>query len=395
VVRTMAKRSTDCTPVLDALARFAEACGTDAAAAERLGISKSAFSKWFKKRALKTGTLQSLAAFEGDAAVAEAARQALARMGISLASFDFGHIAAQLMCAGPSAYTLSPSIQKNAPVEELEFAAAQDLIAALADTHFYETFAELALEGFPFVPEHPLIKMGTSSYEEELFPNKDLADVYRDAKGKIDWDGISKHIREPHVRRAEAARAIWECAVHEPGHRLFERILESTACLGKERDANTPTLKPDAYLEMATFAAVDAYKLESTVIEASKTIRQAIDSERALEKSPLYTIATRLWEMRHPLRQQTVGRVTWLKERLSENKDAVRKIDGICEFVYQALYSNKGAYFFHAGFATAQVNKHGSVVDYDSGRLVRSIVGKKRHAPKRAIVRANSRRSKK
>jgi hypothetical protein len=391
----MAKRPIDFTPVLDALAKFSESCGTDAAAATQLGIAKGTFSKWFKKRTLKSATLQSLAAFEGDSAVAEAARQALAGMGVRLASFNFGHIASQLMCAGPSAYTLFPALNDKAPADELEFAAAQDLIAALADTHYYETFAELALEGFTFVPEHPLIKIGTSSYEEELFPNKDLADVYRDAKGEIDWDSISKHIRQPRNRRSEAARVIWECALHEPGHRLFERILEQTACLGRERDASIPTIKPETCLEMAAFAAVDAYKLESTVIEASNTIRQAVDSERALEKSPLYTIATRMWEMRHPLRQQTVGRVTWLRERLSENKDAVSQIDGICAFVYQTLYSNKGAYFFHAGFASAQVNKHGSVLDYDSGRLVRSVVGKKRQAPKRAIVRRDRHTSRK
>ena len=99
--------------------------------------------------------------------------------------------------------------------------------------------------------------------------------------------------------------------------------------------------------------------------------------------------------MRYPMRTQTVGRVTSLRERLSENKDAVSKIDGMCAFVYQALYSNKGALFFQAGFASTQVNKHGSVIDYESGRLVRSVVGKKRHAPKRAIVRANSRTSRK
>jgi hypothetical protein len=389
----MASKPVDCTPVLDALSKFSQSCGTDAAAAERLGVSKGAFSKWFKKRCLKTATLQSLATFDGDPGVAEAARKALADMGVRLASFDFGHIASQLMLAGPSAYTLFPSIQENASVEELEFAAAQDLIAALSDTHFYETFAELALGGFPFVPEHPLIKVGTSDYEQALFPNKDLADVYRDAKGEIDWDSIAKHLRQPRERRAEAARDIWECALHEPDHRLFERILERTACLGKERDATTPTLPPETCLEMAAFSAVYAYKLESAVIEASNTIRKAVDSERALEKSPLYTIATRLWEMRHPLRQQTIERVTSLRERLADKKDAVEKINGHCAFVYQVLYSNKGAYFFHAGFASAQVNQHGSVVDYESGRLVRSVVGKKRHAPKRAIVRRGGRTS--
>jgi hypothetical protein len=92
--------------------------------------------------------------------------------------------------------------------------------------------------------------------------------------------------------------------------------------------------------------------------------------------------------MRYPMRTQTVGRLTWLRERLSENEDAVSKMDGTCAFVYQALYSDRGAYFFKPGFASAKVNKHGSVVDYDSGRLVRSVVGKKRRAPKRAIVRA-------
>ncbi len=389
----MATKPIDCTPVLNALSKFSESCRTDAAAAAQLGIAKGTFSKWFKKRTLRTGTLQALAAFEGDPAVAKAARQALAGMGIRLATFDFGHIASQLMCAGPSAYILSPALHDNAPVQNLEFAAAEDLIAALADTHYYETFAEAAVDGFATVPEHPLLKIGTADYEHGIFPQKDLAEVYRDAKGEIDWDRISQHIREPHSRRSEAAHAIWECAVHEPGHRLFERIIEKTACRLKDRDAGTPTLSDQACVEMAAFAAVDAYKLESTVIETANTIRQAVNAERSLEKSPLYTIATRLFEMRYPMRTQTVGRVVSLKERLSENTEAVSKIDGICAFAYQALYSNRGAYFFQAGFATAQVNKHGSVVDYDSGRLVRSVVGKKRHAPKRAIVRADKRPS--
>jgi hypothetical protein len=58
--------------------------------------------------------------------------------------------------------------------------------------------------------------------------------------------------------------------------------------------------------------------------------------------------------------------------------------------VQQALYSDKGVTFSHVGFAHANVNKHGSVLDYDDGRIVRSVVGKKRLAPKRAVVRVKA-----
>src|SRR6202034_4390301 len=112
--------------------------------------------------------------------------------------------------------------------------------------------------------------------------------------------------------------------------------------------------------------------------------------ERSLGSSPLYAVATKLFEMRYPMRFQTVDRVLWMRAKLSGNEKLVDKIDGMCRFVHQALYSEKGVTFAHFGFAHANVNKHGSVLDYDDGRIVRSVVGKKRLAPKRAILRVKA-----
>jgi hypothetical protein len=380
----------DCNSVLDRLAKFSDTCGTREAASKRLGIAKGTLTKWFAKRKLSVGSLRMLAAFESDADLAEAARSALVASGIGIACFDFGRIASQLICAGPGASLLFHTLRDNAPLEELEFAAIRDFVAALADCQYYETMAEAALDGFKKLPDHPLLNFGVADFERPLFPDDDGEMIGAPAK-EIDWDSIDwGKINEPHQRRSEAARAIMRCALHEPKHRLFEEMIRHTASRLKDRDSTTPTLSNQSCLEIAANAAVDVYKMESALIESSNAIRRAVDAERSLESRPLYAVATKVFEMRYPMRPQTVERVLWMKAKLNDDEKFVQKIDGICAFVHQALYSDRGVTFSHFSFAHANVNKHGSVLDYDDGRIIRSVVGKKRLAPKRAIVRVKA-----
>jgi hypothetical protein len=379
--------SLHCVAVLEQLAKFSASCGTRVAAAKRLGISKSALTKWFDKKVLTSRSLQKLAVFDGDLNLAQAARRALAASGTPVPLFDFPRVASQLLCAVSATGMLFETLHGNASVEELEFATAYDFVSGLADLHYYESLAELALEGFPKLPRNPL-QFGTSDYERALFPDKEQPIGTTVPKtidlNTIDWEKIN----EPRKRRSEAARSIMDGARHGPAHKLFQRILDETCSLWKDRDPETPMLSDQECLKIAGLAAVDAYKTESGLIEAAKTIINAVDSERSLEKSPIYAIANKMFEMRYPMRQQTIGRVGGLREALTENKEVVSKMDGLCGFVYDALYSGKGVTFFHPGSSAATVNKHGAVFEYKkTGQIVRGGAGKKRLAPKKAIHR--------
>jgi hypothetical protein len=387
--------SPDCREVLTHLAHFADKCGTREAASRRLGVAKGTLTKWFAKGSMSVSSLQMLARFEGDADLARAARDVLGASRIRLACFDFGHIASQLLCAGPAANRLFYALNGNPSPQECEFYAIHDLIAALADTHYYEALTETALAGFQQLPDHPLLTLGVADFERPIFSDDpDDDELQEDSPGQeITWESIDwEEIDKPYKRREEAARSILHTAVHEPRHRLFEQIIEHTACGTKDRTSKTPRLIEKACVEIAANAAAYAYKQESAVIEVSRTVRNAVNDAPALQDSPLYAVATKLFEMRHAARSRTIHRVAWLKEKVKENEKLVRKIDGICRFVYQALHSEAGVTFSHGRFAEAHVNKHGSVLDYEKGRIVRSVVGKKRLAPKRAVTRMYPRR---
>lgn len=368
--------SPDCSVVLNRLAIFAATCRTREAASRRLGVAKGTLTKWLAKGAISVASLQMLAKFDRDADLAGAARDALGASGIRLASFDFGHIASQLLCASSFANRLFHVLNENPSPEECEFSAVHDLIAALADTHYYEALTETALAGFEQLPDHPLLTLGVADFERPIY-------LY-DADDEEEDD-------KPYKRREAAARSILHTAVYEPRHRLFEGIIEHTACRLRPRDANTPRLSEKACIEIAASAAAYAYKLESALMETSRTVHNAVIAAPALQNSPLYAVANKLFEMRHAARSRTVHRVAWLKEKVKENEKLVGKIDGICRFVYQALYSEVGVTFSHGRFAEAHVNKHGSVLDYE-GRIMRSVVGKKRLAPKRTAIRMYPRR---
>ena len=84
--------------------------------------------------------------------------------------------------------------------------------------------------------------------------------------------------------------------------------------------------------------------------------------------------------------RSTVG----LRGYAQEDPKTVETMIGICAVIQAALYSAKGLYSLQSG-VTGHVNAHGSVLEIgDKGSIksVRTVVGKKRRAPKRAIVRA-------
>jgi hypothetical protein len=365
-------------------------CGTLTAAAKRLGVSKSALSKWFDKRVLTAKALQRLAVFDDDRHLAQAARDALSASGTPIASFDFARVAAQLLCAISAEGILFETLRRNASLEEKEFATVSDFVSALADLHYYESLCDLALKGFPKLPFNPL-QFGTSDYERMIFPEKEQPSGDLTPQQKMDLMAIGwKGIEERHKRRSEAARSVLDCALHKPSHRLFQQILDETCGRWEDRTSETPLLSEEECLEIAALAAVDAYKTESGLVEAAKTIISAVDCERSLERSPIYPIANKMFEMRYPMRQQTISRLAALRDALGANKRVISKIDGLCGFVYSALYSERGATFLHPGSSAAAVNQHGAVFDYEAGPViknVRSRGGKKRLVPKKAIHR--------
>jgi hypothetical protein len=382
-------------PVFTCLAAFSSACGSRAAAAKRLGIAKGTLTKWFAKRALSVKSLKRLARFSDEPPLAQAAQAALATVGVGVTSFDFAHVASRLMPCGPPSSTLFHKLEAgNASLDELEFAAIRDLTAAFADANYFDALCSSANEGFKVVPEHPLLRAGTSEYEWIVFPELDQ-EQQAEAK-EINWTDIDwKKIDEPYTRRTDAAHRLLECALKEPRHRLFELIADLTFSYERARDPNSQPITDEERLEVLTFAALDAYKTESSAMEAADTIRRAADTDRALERKPLHAIATKIYEMCFLRRDSTIHRVVALRNVIGENKKLADQIDGICRYVQAALYSDKGVYYFQAGYASAQINAHGSVIDYEQGRVVRSVVGKKRKAPKRAIVRMKSSDSRK
>jgi hypothetical protein len=379
----------DCAPVLEALHRFSSACGTHAAAAKRLGVVKSTLSKWLSKSSLSVGTLQFLSAFEGDADVAKAARSVLTASGKRPVSFDFGHIASQLACTGTDAVMLFGMLERGAPTEDLEFAVVHDLVSTFSDAQYYNTLCEVAREGFRQLPQHPLLELGRTEYELLVFPDEGEA-TEEVPGGKVDWSKADwEKANEPYTRRSNAAHAIYDCAASEPTHRLFDEIVERLYCRVQKRETDETFPEADC-LKVAAMAAVDCYKQESAVMEAANTVRTAANVNRGLAARPVYAIATKFYEICFLNRTFTVGRLETLASALGDDQETMNSIQGICAFVQQALYSNKGAYYL-GNRASAKVNAHGSVIDFESGRMVRSLVGKKRHAPKQAIVRHKSR----
>jgi transposase-like protein len=377
----------DCAPVLRALYRFSDACGTQVAAAERLGVRKSTLSKWLRKHSLSAGTLQFLSAFQGDADVAQAAQAVLVASGKKQVSFNFGHIASQLACTGSDANMLFGMLERGAPIEDLEFAVVHDLVSTFSDMQYYNALSEVALEGLRQVPQHPLLELGRSEYELLVFPDEDEVE---EVSGKeFDWSKVDwEEINEPYTRRSDAAHALFDCAANEPMHRLFDEIVERLYCRVRKREMGESFTEREC-LKVAAMAAVDCYKLESAVMEAAGTVRAAANVNRGLAARPVYAVATKIYEICFLSRTFTVARLEMLADSLSDDQETVSAIQGLCAFVYQALYSNKGAYY-SGNHASAKVNAHGSVIDFESGRLVRSLVGKKRHAPKQAIVRVKS-----
>lgn len=385
----------DCGLVLDRLARFSQACGTQESAAKRLGVAKGTLSKWFKNRTIGVGSLQSLAAFNGDADLAKAAQEALANSGIELASFNFAHIASQLMLAGAGAEMLFQMLERNATPEDLEFGAAHDLVSAFADLQYYNALSEVAQDEFQQVPDPPMLQLGRTDYEQLIFldDEEDEAIATGPARlseidiSKIDWEKIN----EPYTQRSDAARLLLNCVCDDPPHRLLEHIIETLYCRIRNReDTDRIIVTKEECCKIAALAAADCYTLESVVMEAADVIRLAADTHRTLATKPLYALATKFYDVCQLNRTFTISRLVALTNRLAEDKETVSRIEGICAFVHRALYSEEGVYFFQAGVASAKVNAHGSVIDYESRPAVRSVVGKKRKAPKQAIVRDKS-----
>jgi hypothetical protein len=385
----MGKNSVDCTPVLDALSKFSGACGTQAEAAKRIGIAKGTLSKWFASRSLSRGALQFLAAFEGDAGVAEAARNALAASGVEVAAFNFGHVASQLICAGSEPSMLLGMLERKAPIEDLEFGTAHDLACVFSDAQYYNALCEVARDGFQQLPQHPLMELGRTEYEQLVFPEE--PESYPEGPdGKVDWSKVDwENFNEPYTRRSNAARALMDCAADQPMHRLFEEIVDKLYCRVRKRETDE-TFTEEECLKVAALAAVDCYKLESAAIEAADTIRSAGKEGRGLATRPLYFLATKIYEICFLNRTFTVERLKMLAAAVREDKETMSTIEGICAFVHHALYSSHGVYYW-GNRTSAKVNVHGSVIDFEDGRLVRSLAGKKkRHAPKQAIVRDKS-----
>jgi transcriptional regulator with XRE-family HTH domain len=385
----MGKNSVDCTPVLDALSKFSDACGTQAKAAKRIGVAKGTLSKWFSSRSLSRGALQLLAAFDGDTGVAEAARNVLTASGVEVASFNFGHVASQLACAGGEPVMLLQMLQRKASIEDLEFGAAHDLASTFADAQYYNALFEVAREGFQQLPDHPLMQLMQTGYEELVFPEE--PESYPEGPdGKVDWSKVDwEKFNEPYTRRSNAARELLDCAADQPMHRLFEEIVDKLYCRVRKRETGDTFTEAEC-LKVAALAAVDCYKLESTAMEAADTIRRAAGDSRGLATRPLYVLATKIYEICFLSRTFTISRLEMLADAAGEDQEAVKAMKEIFTFVHHALYLSHGVYYW-GNKTSAKVNAHGSVIDFEDGRLVRSLAGKKKRlAPKQAIGRAKT-----
>jgi transcriptional regulator with XRE-family HTH domain len=386
----MPAKTTDSANVMRFVRELCGECGTQEAAAKEIGVAKSTLSKWFRDQRVSNGSLRILARVERSPALAKAARDLLSARGVPASSFHFAHIASILATLGETAGILLSTLQRAASLDELELAAAQDLIATFADAQFYHALAELAGDNFEQVPEHPLLWINNWAYDEVFSKPSDEDDEARVKPedfdwSTIDWDGM----HAPYKRRGEAAKALLASARADPSHKLFDRIVGTLYSRTRKRDPSLRKLSSDECLRFAALAAANCYKLESAAMEAADTVRRAVDIDRALETSPLYALAAKLFEICYLNRSFTIWRLSQLAEAVREDKETTKEINGHCKIANLALYSEQGITLSYFSTAYARLNEHGTVIDYENGRIVQNVTGKKRKAPRRAIVRAD------